>query len=98
MKFRAHALTTTLFSLALTALAGAALAHDHRDNGRHEGWRRHHQDWDGPRVIYAPAPSPRYYHAPPPRVVYAPPPVVYAAPPMMIEQPAPSINFIFPLR
>lgn len=94
MKLRLPLLAMTF---ATFALAGSALAGDHWDNGRHGGWRHHHRDWDGPRVIYAPSPPPRVIYAPPPRVVYAPPPVVYAAPPVMYE-PAPSINFVFPLR
>lgn len=98
MTLRTKLLAATLSALAATAMAGAALAHDHWDNGRHGGWKhRHRHDWDGPRVVYSPAPPPRVIYAPPPRVVYAPPPVVYAAPPVVYE-PAPSINFVFPLR
>lgn len=101
MKFRSTVLAAALTAFATLAAAGPALAGDHWDRGRHDGWGHHHKHqrhWDGPRVVYAAPPPPRVIYAPPPRVVYAPPPVVYAAPPVMYEPAAPSINFVFPLR
>lgn len=99
MTLRSNLLAAAFSALALTAVVGPALAGDGHGHGhgRHHHWKHHRDYWDGPRVIYSPAPPPRVVYAPPPRVVYAPPPVVYAAPPVMYE-PAPSINFVFPLR
>lgn len=93
--------SAVIFSVfALGALAGPALADDDRGRGHGRGHGHHHRYYERD-VVYAPGyvyGPPRVVYAPPPRVVYAPPPVVYAAPPIMYEQPAPSINFIFPLR
>lgn len=94
MKVKVAASALLSCVLALSLLAGPALAdgrhHGRRGHGHAHGWDR----WDR-STVYAP---PRIvYGVPQPRVIYGPPRVVYLPPPVLYT-PGPSLSFVFPLR
>ena len=76
-----------LFALAVSAVAGPALAH-HDDHG----WKhRHHHKQD-----FVPPGHVHYLVAPP--VVLVPRPVIYREEPRYYGPPTPSLNINIPLR
>jgi hypothetical protein len=88
-----------LVAVAVSAVAGSALAHD--DDYGWKKYKHHHKHRFVPpgHVYYYSAP-PYYYSAPP--VVYAPRPLIYDGPryyaPRYYGAPAPSLNINVPLR